>query len=381
MIKILGILGTRPEVIKMAPVIQKLKQLTGEVEVQICTTSQHRIMQDKMMHLFGLHSNYDLNVMKPNQDLFYLTSEILLQLKDVLQHYKPDWVLVQGDTTTSFAGALAAFYSGIKIGHIEAGLRTYNFLAPFPEEANRQLTSRLATIHFAPTKIAQNHLLREGIPKERIFITGNTAIDTLLWMQKHFNMERICTHLPKYILNLINTGRPYILITGHRRENFGNGFLSICNAIQTLANRYPAWSFVYPVHLNPNVYNTVFKLLSGYSNIHLLDPLEYESFVYLMSHCKIVLTDSGGVQEEAPSLKKPVLVMRETTERSESIEAGTAKLVGTSEDNLVREASKLIDNEATYQNMITNTNPYGDGTAAHQIINLIKKTTLCIADV
>lgn len=377
MIKVLSILGTRPEVIKMAPVLQRLQRING-IESQVCTTSQHRAMQDQMMHLFGLQANYDLDVMKHNQDLFYLTREMLMHLQKVLQEAKPDLVLVQGDTTTSFVGALAAFYSQVRVGHIEAGLRTHNLLAPFPEEANRQLTGRLATFHFAPTEMAKRHLLQEGISENRILVTGNTVIDALLWMRRHFDMARIQVALPVHILHLIEQHYPYVLITGHRRENFGNGFLSICRAIQTLITRYPNWNFVYPVHLNPNVRKPVFELLSGYTNMHLIEPVDYEPFVYLMDHCKIVLTDSGGVQEEAPSLKKPVLVMRKVTERSEGIEAGLAKLVGTSEYNLVREVSELIDNEKTYQRMVNGINPYGDGTAAQQIVNFIDKS-LCIA--
>ncbi len=370
MIKVLSIVGTRPEIIKMAPVIQQL-QKTSSIVSQVCTTSQHRTMQDQMMQLFGLKADYDLDVMKPNQDLFYLTSEMLVRLQSVLQQAKPDLVLVQGDTTTSFVGALAAFYCQIPVGHVEAGLRTHNLLAPFPEEANRQLTGRLVTMHFAPTETSKRHLLQEGVAENRIWVTGNTVIDALLWMRQHLNLNRIKAALPGNILQLIEQQKPYVLITGHRRENFGEGFLSICRAIQILATRYPKWNFVYPVHLNPNVRKPVFDLLAGYANIHLIEPVDYEPFVHLMDHCKIVLTDSGGVQEEAPSLGKPVLVMREVTERPEGIEAGTAKLVGTAEATLIAAVSELIDDPLAYQRMANAVNPYGDGTAAQQIVNHI----------
>lgn len=354
----------------MAPLVKALEQ-SSLVDSYVCTTSQHRHMQDQMMALFELKADYDLNIMKPGQSISYIAAQVLEKLDLLFEKEHFDLVLVHGDTTTSFAAALAAFNRNIPVGHVEAGLRTYNLEAPFPEEANRQLTGRLARWHFAPTELSKNNLLAEKVPETNILVTGNTVIDALLWMRQHLSLNRIKVGLPSYILQLIEQEKPYLLITGHRRENFGEGFLSICRAIQKLAVRYPGWSFVYPVHLNPSVRKPVFNLLEGYVNIHLIEPVDYEPFVYLMDHCKIVLTDSGGVQEEAPSLGKPVLVMREVTERPEGIEAGTAKLVGTSEGVLISTVSELIDNPEVYQRMANAVNPYGDGAAAQQIVDQI----------
>lgn len=379
MIKVLSILGTRSEIIKMAPIILHLQQIDGVVS-KLCVTSQHRTMQDQMIALFGLKADYDLDVMKPDQNLFYLTSTIMNGLRTVLLQEKPDLVLVHGDTTTSFAGALSAFYCHIPIGHIEAGLRTHNLSAPFPEEANRQLTSRLVTYHFAPTFAAKQNLLQENISENSILVTGNTVIDALLWMRSHLDLDRIHKILPTSILNLIIEKKPYVLITAHRRENFGEGFLSICHAIRRLAEHYPDWNFVYPVHLNPNVRKPVFDYLSNYSNVKLIEPVDYEPFVYLMDNCKIVLTDSGGIQEEAPSLGKPVLVMLEATERMERVVAGSARIIGTSEDRLVSSVSELIDDDKLYQQMSHAINPYGDGTAALKIVNFIQSSLFHISN-
>ena len=352
----MAIFGTRPEVIKMAPVVHAL-QAVPDIKCLVCTTSQHRHMQDQMVELFGLKVDYDLDVMKVDQDLFYLTSEVLLRLQKVFQAEKPDLILVHGDTTTSFV----------------ASLRTYQLQAPFPEEANRQLTSRLATLHFAPTALAEQNLLNEGVAKDRIIVTGNTVIDALFWIKNRINKEKIARLLPEAILNLIAQKSPYVLITGHRRENFGEGFLAICEAIKTLAQRHREWHFIYPVHLNPRVREPVYKLLAQEHNIHLIEPIDYEPFTYLMDHSQMVLTDSGGVQEEAPSLGKPVLVMREVTERPEGVAAGTAKLVGTDPYKIVDNVQQLMHDKALYQAMANAVNPYGDGNAALRIVNHIQQ--------
>ncbi|NCX94073.1 MAG: UDP-N-acetylglucosamine 2-epimerase (non-hydrolyzing) [Gammaproteobacteria bacterium] len=370
--KILVVMGTRPEVIKMASVIQAFEGMP-DVSCQICLTSQHRTMQDQMMSLFGFKADFDLDVMKPHQDLFYLTSVILDRLKAVYETAKPDLVLVQGDTTTSFVAALAAFYLHIPVGHIEAGLRTYDLEAPFPEEANRQLTSRLAKLHFAPTALSKRHLLQEGIPEHQIHVTGNTVIDALFWMRTHLMPERVQFMIPKTVLNLVEHRQPYVLVTGHRRENFGAGFQAICRAIRKAASHHPDWHFVYPVHLNPNVQKPVMEILDGAPNVHLIAPVDYEPFVYLMDHARFVLTDSGGVQEEAPSLGKPVLVMREVTERPEGIEAGTALLVGTDEERIYSRIISLIEDKALYDAMAHAVNPYGDGNAAARIVRHIRQ--------
>lgn len=364
--KVLSIFGTRPEVIKMAPVVKALEN-SKEFESVICTTSQHRSMQDQMMEIFELKADYDLEVMQEGQDLFHITQAVLARLKPILEEVKPDMVLVQGDTTTSFAAALAAFYKQIPVGHVEAGLRTYNLQAPYPEEANRQLTGRITQLHFTPTEVSKNNLMQEQVPSEKIHVTGNTVIDALFWIKERLTSEAI----PEAILKIVDSDNPYVLITGHRRESFGDGFLNICKAIKTLAKKYPHYHFIYPVHLNPNVQTPVYELLGNKENIHLIEPIDYKPFVYLMDKCKIVLTDSGGVQEEAPSLGKPVLVMREVTERPEGVDAGTAKLVGTSAKNIINEVSTLIDDVKAYQKMANAVNPYGDGNAASRILKAI----------
>ncbi len=369
MSNILCVMGTRPEVIKMAPVVMALRESSRFTPI-VCTTSQHREMQNAMMDVFGLKADYDLDCMQPNQDLFHITHTILTRIKPVLQAAKPDLVLVQGDTTTSFAACLAAFYLGIPVGHIEAGLRTHDLSAPFPEEANRALIGRLASYHFAPTQTARQHLLEERIADRDIYVTGNTVIDALLWVKQQIREQDVRSVFSEEIWNII-LRQPFVLITGHRRESFGDGFESICQAIRMLSKQYPYYHFIYPVHLNPNVQGPVNRVLANIPNVHLIPPLEYKPFVFVMDHCKMVLSDSGGVQEEAPSLAKPVLVMREKTERTEGIEAGTAKLVGTSMTSIVEAVSQLITDANEYEAMAKAVNPYGDGIAAKRIVEIL----------
>lgn len=373
--RILSVFGTRPEVIKMAPVIHAL-EASEKFESFICTTSQHRQMQDQMMQLFNLKADYDLNLMKPGQGLNYIASEVLAGVDKILENESFDMVLVQGDTTTTFAASLAAYYRRVPVGSIEAGLRTYDLEQPYPEEANRQLTSRIAKLHFAPTQQARENLLKEHVDPEQISVTGNTVIDALFYMQDKISKQKVSVMLPEVVQNIINTRKNYILITGHRRESFGPGFLQICQAIKQLAVKFPLWHFVYPVHLNPNVQNPVNEVLIGLDNVHLIGPVDYAPFVYLMDHCKIVLTDSGGVQEEAPSLGKPVLVMREVTERPEGIESGTAKIVGTNSSHIVSSVSELISSKSAYDKMANAVNPYGDGTASRVIIDVLERNLI-----
>ncbi|MBX7066586.1 MAG: UDP-N-acetylglucosamine 2-epimerase (non-hydrolyzing) [Parachlamydiales bacterium] len=358
--KILSVFGTRPETIKMAPIIERLKHTRG-VESIVCVTAQHRHMLDQFMNLFGIQSDFDLNIMKPNQTLTEITTSILTQLKEVLRQVKPDLLLVQGDTTTAMAGALAAFYEHIPVGHVEAGLRTGNMMMPWPEEMNRKLIGSIATLHFAPTETAKNHLLRENIPTDKIFVTGNTVIDAL-----HFTLKN--SKSPAF--DFIDPTKRLILVTGHRRENFGEGFQSICKALKKLSERKDV-QIVYPVHLNPNVQAPVRFILGEAKNVHLMEPVDYFTFVFLMEKAHLILTDSGGVQEEAPSLAKPVLVMREVTERPEGIAAGTARLVGTDETKIIREAELLLDDSEQYKIMAHAHNPYGDGHAAERIVQHI----------
>jgi UDP-N-acetylglucosamine 2-epimerase (non-hydrolysing) len=372
LMKVLLVFGTRPEVIKMAPVVKAL-QADPAFTVEVCVTSQHRDMQDQMLQLFDLKADYDLNVMRENQDLFYLTSQVLTCMKGVLEEAKPDISLVQGDTTTVFAASLAAFYLKIPVGHVEAGLRSHDVYSPFPEEMNRKLAGQIATYHFAPTKQSAENLLQEGFSAQQVFVTGNTVIDALLWMRERIDLQAVQQVLPEKVFSLTESKQPYVLITGHRRESFGEGFKNICKAIAELARRHTDWQFVYPVHLNPNVQSIVFEQLSEFSNVHLIDPVGYQSFVYLMDRSRIVLTDSGGVQEEAPSLGKPVLVMREVTERAEGVAAGTAKLVGTNVETIVKEVDKLITLPDAYEAMAKAVNPYGDGTSAQQIVSILKE--------
>lgn len=360
----------------MAPVTLALAA-DSDIDSLICITAQHRQMLDQVMRIFDLRADIDLNVMQPGQDLYDVTSRVLLGMRDVLQQQKPDLVLVHGDTTTCFAGALAAFYQGIPVGHVEAGLRTGNLLAPFPEEANRSLVGRIADMHFAPTERARQNLLLENVSAEKITVTGNTVIDALLIARNKVNMmpvsawqEAVGTALCKQVVE--RNGR-LVLITGHRRENFGQGFIDLCNAIRTLAISHPDWLLVYPVHLNPNVQKPVLEILSGLSNVHLIEPLEYLPFIWLMDHSDLILTDSGGIQEEGPSLGKPVLVMREVTERPEALDAGTVKLVGTGKQRIIDAVELLLSDENAYRAMANATNPFGDGTAARQIVSKIKQ--------
>lgn len=373
--KILFIFGTRPEAIKMIPIIKKL-QTTKTFKYEICITAQHREMLDQVLELFEVVPDYDLNIMKKNQDLFEITSNILIKLKEVLNISKPDVVLVHGDTTTTFSASLAAFYLQIPVGHVEAGLRTHNLLSPFPEEANRQLTSRLASFHFAPTNSSYQNLLDEGVDKDKIFITGNTVIDTLLTTDEKIQSSQIKQEsLKKHIENngyLICTKR-IVLVTGHRRENFGDGFIQICKALKEIALKNQDIDIVYPLHLNPNVKDVVHKHLDSVNNIYLINPLDYEPFVYLMRKSYIILTDSGGIQEEAPSLGKPILVMRDTTERPEAVDAKTVKLVGTDKNLIIKSTQELLDNVSVYNSMAKVKNPYGDGEASTNILNSLLK--------
>ena len=371
--KILVVFGTRPEAIKMAPVVKQLRIDNEKWRIGVCVTAQHREMLDQVLDIFDIKPDYDLNIMKPNQDLYDITSNILLGIKNVLNDFKPDLVLVHGDTTTTFATTLAAFYQKIDVGHVEAGLRTGNIYSPWPEEANRKLTGVLVKYHFAPTNTAKNNLLKEGIKEDNIVVTGNTVIDALfLALEKIKNdknlEEKMIKNLPFSILN-----SQFILITGHRRENFGEGFINICKAIKELALKYHDINFIYPVHLNPNVRKPVNEILSDAGNVYLMEPLDYLPFVYLMSESYLILTDSGGIQEEAPSLGKPVLVMRDTTERPEAVEAGTVKLVGTNKEKIIGEVSKLIEDKNEYNKMSKANNPYGDGKASKKIIKFLRK--------
>lgn len=387
--KVLTIFGTRPEAIKMAPVIQKLKAEGSEFEVQVCVTAQHRQMLDQVLDIFEIMPDYDLNIMRNDQSLFDITTKGLTGIGKVLEKEKPDMVLVQGDTTTTFVGGLAAFYLEIPVGHIEAGLRTNDKHQPFPEEINRRLTSQIAELHFPPTEIAKQNLLAEGISKDKIFVTGNTVIDALMAIvskQKSVSGQKYWTSYFKDRWNLAlpsdssTNNCKLILVTGHRRENFGRGFENICYALKEIAEKDDSVVIVYPVHLNPNVQKPVCKILGSNStglknsrNIHLIDPLDYEPFVYLMNRSYLILTDSGGVQEEAPSLGIPVLVMRNVTERPEGTEAGMARLVGTDKDRIVRETQRLLNDSEAYAKMANASNPYGDGKAAEKIVNILKR--------
>ena len=372
--KILLVFGTRPEAIKMAPLVKAFEQ-EKDIESKVCVTAQHREMLDQVLEMFEIVPDYDLNLMKPGQDLYDITVNVLLGMKDVLKDFKPDIVLVHGDTTTTSVTSLAAFYQKIKVGHVEAGLRTGDIYSPWPEEANRQITGILTNYHFAPTTTSRDNLLRENKKEADILVTGNTVIDALfLALDKIENNEE----LKKSIISNINSqytlndNKKSILVTGHRRENFGQGFINICEALKTLAINNPDIDIVYPVHLNPNVQKPVNELLSDVSNVHLIKPLQYETFLYLMSKSYFIITDSGGVQEEAPSLGKPVLVMRDTTERPEALAAGTVKLVGTNREIIIKEAQKLLNDKTEYEKMSKAHNPYGDGKACEKIVEFIK---------
>lgn len=366
--KISFIFGTRPEAIKLSPVILASKE-DPRFECQVCVTAQHREMLDQVLQVFGIKADFDLNLMKPNQTLAGLTVRAIESLDHYFADEKPDMVMIQGDTTTVLCAALSAFYNHIPIAHVEAGLRTFNLKAPWPEEANRVLTSHLANLHFAPTTTARDNLIREGICEEKIFITGNTVIDALfIALEKIKSLPPDIPGLPEHLLQP-DLNNKLILITGHRRENFGEGFKNICYAISELAIRFPHTVFVYPVHLNPNVQKPVYDLLTGHTNVHLINPLDYLPFIALMNRADIILTDSGGVQEEAPSLGKPVLVMRDTTERPEAVEMGAVKLVGTVKEKIINSVTTLLIDKRAYFDMANAINPYGDGKATGRILS------------
>lgn len=374
--KVLLVFGTRPEAIKMAPLVKAL-QADAYFQTHVAVTAQHREMLDQVLALFAIQPDYDLNVMQPGQDLYDVTSKVLLGLRNVLSEFRPDLVLVHGDTATTFAATLAAFYQQIPVGHVEAGLRTRDIYSPWPEEANRQLTGRLAHWHFAPTERNRQALLAEGVADSQLLVTGNTVIDALQWAVRKIEtspalQQQIQDALSVAGLDVGVTAQRFILVTGHRRENFGSGFENICKALQSLAAANPATHFVYPLHLNPNVRGPVKRLLDGLPNVHLIAPMGYEPFVHLMQKAYLVLTDSGGVQEEAPGLGKPVLVMRETTERPEAVEAGTVRLVGTQSRVISEAVQSLLDDTALYRRMAIAHNPYGDGKACQRIVEFLK---------
>jgi UDP-N-acetylglucosamine 2-epimerase (non-hydrolysing) len=370
-VKVLTIFGTRPEAIKMAPLVLALSQ-DAAFESKVCVTAQHREMLDQVLRLFEITPDYDLNIMKPGQGLTEITSRILTGLKPVLDEFKPDVVLVHGDTTTTLSASLAAFYHQIAVGHVEAGLRTGDLSSPWPEEGNRLLTGHLARWHFAPTENARSNLTRENIPESRIFVTGNTVIDALLWVRDRFNSDASLAQQLANTYPFLDASKKLILVTGHRRESFGGGFERICSALADIARQHPDVQIVYPVHLNPNVSEPVNRILAGIDNIVLIDPQDYLPFVYLMDKAYLILTDSGGVQEEAPSLGKPVLVMRETTERPEAVDAGTVRLVGTDPAKIVKEVNRLLSDENEYNSMSRAHNPYGDGHACRHILDALK---------
>ncbi len=376
------VFGTRPEAIKMAPLVKAFAALPEEFETVVCVTGQHREMLDQVLRIFEIEPDYDLNIMKQGQDLYDVTARVLTGMREVLKEAKPDVVLVHGDTTTSTAAALAAFYQQIPVGHVEAGLRTHNIYSPWPEEMNRQLTGRMATWHFAPTPLSRQNLLAEGVKEEAVTVTGNTVIDALYWVVDKIKSDKtLDADLESLLLTAgydtgrLKDGRRLVLITGHRRENFGDGFIRMCRAIKSLTEKYPGVDFVYPMHLNPNVRRPIHEVfgedLSHLGNMFFIEPLEYLSFVYLMEKSFIVLTDSGGIQEEAPGLGKPVLVMRDTTERPEALEAGTVKLVGTDYDKIVGEVSALLEDKEYYETMSRAVNPYGDGKACGRITEFL----------
>lgn len=378
--KILLVFGTRPEAIKMAPLVKKLQEYPEQFQTIVCVTGQHREMLDQVLRLFDITPDYDLNIMKPNQDLYDITSRILLGMRDVLKEVQPDIVLVHGDTTTSMAAALAAFYQQIPVGHVEAGLRTGNIYSPWPEEMNRLITGRITTHHFSPTPLAKENLLREHVDETQIIVTGNTVIDALQMVVKRLAEDKVLANEVAakvnqmgYDVQRLEGNRRMVLITGHRRENFGEGFLNICHAIKHLSEQYQDVDFVYPMHLNPNVRKPVLEILGEKAeNVFLIEPLDYLPFVYMMQHSTLILTDSGGVQEEAPGLGKPVLVMRDTTERPEAVEAGTVLLVGTNREKIEQGVSMLLDDADIYRRMSEAVNPYGDGRACERIAEALR---------
>ena len=377
------VFGTRPEAIKMAPLVKEFQRNSNEFQTIVCVTGQHREMLDQVLDIFDIKPDYDLNIMKHGQDLYDVTSRVLVGMRDVLKEANPDIVLVHGDTTTSTASALAAFYQQIPVGHVEAGLRTYDIYSPWPEEMNRQITGRIATYNFSPTPLSKTNLLREAVAESSIVVTGNTVIDALYWVVDKIKKDKTLKceldgvlKESGYDVNRLADGRKLVLITGHRRGNFGDGFINMCSAIRDLSQKYPEVDFVYPMHLNPNVRKPIHKVfgddLSNLGNMFFIEPLEYLSFVHLMNKSTIVLTDSGGIQEEAPGLGKPVLVMRDTTERPEALEAGTVKLVGTNYNKIVSEVSILLDDINVYAKMSCAVNPYGDGLACSRIVDALR---------
>ncbi|MBE6267392.1 MAG: UDP-N-acetylglucosamine 2-epimerase (non-hydrolyzing) [Bacteroidales bacterium] len=381
--KIMLVFGTRPEAIKMAPLVKEFQKHPDKFVTIVCVTGQHRQMLDQVLNLFEITPDYDLDIMKQGQDLYDITSRVLLGMREVLQKATPDVVLVHGDTTTSTAAALAAFYRQIPVGHVEAGLRTHNIYSPWPEEINRQITGRIATYNFAPTQLSKANLLREAVDERSITVTGNTVVDALYWVVDKIKEDKSLSEELKKILqsagydpDRLSGDKRLVLITGHRRENFGDGFINMCTAIKDLTQKYPDVDFVYPMHLNPNVRKPIHEVfgedLSNLGNMFFIEPLEYLSFVYLMEKSTIVLTDSGGIQEEAPGLGKPVLVMRDTTERPEALEAGTVKLVGTNYDKIMEEVSRLLDDSNYYDTMSKAVNPYGDGQGCRRIVETFK---------
>tara|TARA_R110000850_G_scaffold271031_2_gene404827 strand:+ start:223073 stop:224203 length:1131 start_codon:yes stop_codon:yes gene_type:complete len=369
--KNLIVFGTRPEAIKMAPLVKAFKQEQG-FETRVCITAQHREMLDQVLDFFEITPHYDLNLMRPNQNLYTLTATIIESIKPVLEEFKPDFVFVHGDTTTTMAAALAAFYSGAKVCHVEAGLRTFNKRNPFPEEMNRSIAGRLTDFHFAPTRVSKENLMKESVSEKDIIVTGNTVIDALLYSVNKIKNNNYSDSEIEQLKESLDFSKKVILITGHRRENHGQGFINICKALKTIAENNPETLLVYPVHLNPNVQKPVYEILRDITNIKLIDPLSYPAFVWLMEKSYIIITDSGGVQEEAPSLGKPVLVMRNTTERPEAVEAGTVILVGTNTDKIVSETEKLLKDKTHYETLSKTHNPYGDGKACDRIVDFLK---------
>ncbi|MDA8874184.1 UDP-N-acetylglucosamine 2-epimerase (non-hydrolyzing) [Winogradskyella sp.] len=370
--KNLIVFGTRPEAIKMSPLVKAFKKKNNDFETRVCITAQHREMLDQVLSFFEISPDYDLDLMKPNQNLYSLTADIIIGLKPILEEFKPDYVYVHGDTTTTMAASIASFYSGAKVCHVEAGLRTFNKRSPFPEEVNRSIAGSVSDYHFAPTQTSNKNLLNENILEKNILVTGNTVIDAL-----HYSSDKV-TNLGYFdteiieIKDVLDLSKKLILVTGHRRENHGQGFINICEALKDIALQHPECQIVYPVHLNPNVQKPAYELLSDITNIKLISPLSYPSFVWLMEKSYLIITDSGGVQEEAPSLGKPVLVMRDTTERPEAVDTGTVRLVGTDKQKIVDEANRLLNNEKAYLEMSQLHNPYGDGKACDRIVNFIK---------
>ncbi|TSE06283.1 MULTISPECIES: non-hydrolyzing UDP-N-acetylglucosamine 2-epimerase [Aquimarina] len=371
--KNLIVFGTRPEAIKMAPLVKEFQKHSDIFETRVCITAQHREMLDQVLSFFEITPDYDLNLMKPNQNLYTLTADIIIDLKPILEEFQPDYVYVHGDTTTTMASSLAAFYSGAKVCHVEAGLRTFNMKSPFPEEMNRCVTGVVSDIHFSPTETSRQNLINENKSSDSILITGNTVIDALKFSVEKVNKDRFEDKEVEQLKKIVEVDKKLILVTGHRRENHGQGFINICEALKQIAADHPETQIIYPVHLNPNVQKPVYELLDKVDNIKLIAPLSYPAFVWLMNQSYLIITDSGGVQEEAPSLGKPVLVMRDTTERPEAVEAGTVILVGTNKNSIISEAKKLLQDKNSYEGMSKLHNPYGDGKACKRIVEYISK--------